>query len=59
MLGGGQVIKGWDLGVVGMKPGGVRMLTIAPDLAYGARAIGSIPANSTLTFKVEMIGPVN
>ena len=57
-LGGGQVIKGWDLGVVGMKPGGVRMLTIAPELAYGNQAVGGvIPANATLTFKVEMIGP--
>lgn len=57
-LGGGQVIKGWDIGVVGMKPGGVRMLTIAPELAYGNQAVGGvIPANATLTFKVEMIGP--
>jgi len=59
-LGGRQVIQGWDIGVVGMKPGGVRMLTIAPELAYGDREIGGgvIPANSTLIFKVEMIGPV-
>lgn len=58
-LGAGGVIKGWDLGVAGMKPGGVRMLTIAPELAYGDRDLGAIPPNSTLVFKVEMIGPVN
>lgn len=58
-LGAGQVIKGWDIGVVGMQPGGVRELVIAPELAYGDREIGGvIPANSTLTFMVEMIGPV-
>lgn len=59
-LGGHEVIEGWDIGVVGMKPGGVRMLTIAPQLAYGDREVGGgvIPANSTLVFRVEMIGPV-
>ncbi len=55
-LGAGMVIKGWDIGVAGMKPGEVRMLTIPAELAYGARAIGSIPANSQLMFEVTYLG---
>ena len=56
-LGAGRVIQGWDRGVVGMKIGEVRELIIAPELAYGNRAVGDlIPAGSTLLFEVELAG---
>ena len=56
-LGAGQVIKGWDLGVAGMKIGGKRKLTIPADMAYGNQVVGGglIPANSTLIFEVELL----
>jgi len=63
VLGVGQVIKGWDTGVSGMKIGGKRMLTISPESAYGSNGIRNpqtgeyvIPPNATLIFEVELLG---
>lgn len=54
-IGQGQVIQGWEQGLLGMKVGGKRKLTIPASLGYGSQTIGGIPANSTLMFEIELL----
>jgi FKBP-type peptidyl-prolyl cis-trans isomerase len=55
-VGEGQVIRGWDLGVRGMKTGGTRQLVVPSRYAYGSREVGKIPPNSVLVFVVRLDG---
>ncbi len=55
-VGIGQVIRGWDIGVEGMKVGEKVRLTIPPELAYGSQSVGPIPPNSTLIFEIDLLG---
>ena len=56
VLGNAEVIPGWDVGLKGMKVGGLRRLTIPPSMAYGASGSGLIPPNAALKFEVELMG---
>lgn len=55
VIGTGRVIKGWDLGIMGMRVGGKRKLQVPAHLGYGERTMGSIPPNSNLVFEIELL----
>lgn len=55
VIGTGRVIKGWDQGLMGMRVGGKRKLFVPAQLGYGERQVGRIPANSNLTFEIELL----
>lgn len=55
VIGTGRVIKGWDLGLMGMRVGGRRKLFVPAHLGYGERTVGPIPANSNLIFEIELL----
>ena len=55
VMGANQVIPGWERGISGMRVGGVRIITIPPELAYGTNQVGPIPPNSTLVFTIELL----
>lgn len=54
-LGGNEVIRGWNEGIVGMRRGAVRRLVVPPDLAYGSRGRGDVPPGATLVFYLELV----
>ena len=55
VIGTGRVIKGWDIGLMGMQVGGKRKLWVPAHLGYGERQVGSIPPNSNLVFEIELL----